>query len=123
MSYAEDILAASEMIAEFGATASLSVQGTATYNPATGTSSASTSPASVSAVLLPLDKGRRYQMESMASGDEQRLIMAAIDINGASVAAPKIGEEITFAGVKFLVVEVSPLAPDGTPIIHDCVVK
>jgi hypothetical protein len=124
MDYTESIVAAEQMLREFGATAKLTVSsGDPTYNVETATSTASTTQVMVSAVVFPLDKGRMAMMKSQVTGDDQQMLLAARDQSGVAVPVPRVSDVVEFASKRYTVVEVAPLAPAGDPILYDCVVR
>ena len=119
---------ATRMIADKGQTVTISGTSSATYNTATGATTATTYSATVKAVVLPLGSagrfGNRKDGSSLAVAGDQNMIVAAVDTSGAVLATPPVDSIITLAdGSKRTLVSVDALSPDGTSIIFDCLVR
>lgn len=90
----------------------------ATYDPATGSASATAYSGSASAVILPLNPYRAQVNSIISAGDEQMLLSAL-------VGRPPLGSVVTLAdGVtKYTLIAVEPLHPAGAELLWDCIVR
>lgn len=95
----------------------------ATYNPATGTTTPTSYSASTYAALLPLDKARKVDGTLVKAGDET-LLISALDNTDTAIGEPPVNSVVTLAdGSKLTIVAVDRLAPAGLIIMFDAVVR
>lgn len=114
---------ATRMLGEKGQAVTIAGTSSATYSPATGTSSQSAYSASTSAVLLPLDKARKVDGTLVKAGDET-LLISALGSNGQAIGEPPVNSVVTLAsGAKRVIVAIDVLAPAGLVIMFDAVVR
>jgi hypothetical protein len=110
---------AKAMIAESGQAMTLTYPANGSYDTATATVSAGTppAPASTSGVILPLSTGLKNMPGSTIGLDDQRLILPG------DITQPAIGTTVTVGTKSYVITQVAPLAPSGTPLIHDCIIR
>lgn len=118
MSYAETQERAADIIAEKGQAVTLSPHTAGSYDTATGGVTVTETPAvATTGVLLPLARGFAHRPDSnIRLGDLQLLLPG-------DIAAPVLGAQATIGGKPYTVIEVSPLAPGGTNLMYDCIVR
>lgn len=89
------------------------------YDPATGSSSTSTSTQTGKGVILPLSAGVKYLGGTNIPKGAKQCLLAGLGTDGVALALPHAGDKLTASGVDYTVSEVSPLEPAGMPIIFD----
>lgn len=112
---------ATRLIASKGQTVTLTSRTAGSYSPSTGAATVTTATQSVKAVILPLSQGvRKMSGADVPQGDVQCLL-AALTTAGATLTAPDVNDTVTDVNGRVLsIVEVAPLAPDGTTVLYDC---
>jgi hypothetical protein len=117
---------AAEMIERKGQTVSIVGTGSATYDPATGTTTPTTYSKTAKAVPgLPLSPFRKVNSTTIVEGDQQ-MLLAGLDTSGAALPQPPVNAVVTLAdgSTKRTLIAVDPLDPDGEgSIIYDCVIR
>lgn len=118
---------ASNLIAKFGKSITISREVSEAYNPATGViTGASTESQTIDAVVLPASGGKtqaldlRYKLGSM---EYQRL--GYFQVSGADlIFNPEPGHTVLIGGETWIVLGVTPLNPnDGSPIIYEVAIR
>ena len=105
-------LEAQAIIAEFGATATLT-RTTTTYSPTTG--NATGTPTNYSGVGVVFDREVRDRKDSTVRATEQVAYLSlAMD--------PAPGDELTVGGTKYRVVTSKPLRPATVTVLHEAVI-
>lgn len=109
------------LIAKKGKTVTLTSRTAGSYSPSTGAATVTTATQSVKAVILPLTQGvRKMSGADVPQGDVQCLLSPETTA-GVTLTGPDINDTVTDVNGRVLsVVEVAPLAPDGTTVLYDC---
>jgi len=114
--YADMAATASELLAEFGTTATLVRPAVGTYNPAAGT--ATSTPASHAGRGAMFEYAQRDIDGTVIRQGDMRVYLAA-DL----AVTPQTGDTLTIGGKTWKVMASRPLAPAGVTVIHDCQVR
>ena len=113
---------AADMIERNGQTVTLTRRASGTYNPATGTAAITTTTQAVKAVVLPLSAFRKGQ-GNIVEGDRQ-MLLSALKTDGTALTAPVVDDSVTLADTTVATITaVDPLAPAGTALFYDCIVR
>lgn len=125
--YTLDRADAADMLAEFGQAVTLTRITPGTYDPATGTSTPTTSTQAGKGVILPLGTMMRRAM--MANGDniiegDQELFLSALTATNGVLTVPHVNDTVTdSAGAVWTITAIDPLSPAGVAILFDCIVR
>lgn len=121
--YATDQLDAAAMLSEAGQSVTVTSKGAGSYSPATGAVSTSPSSQTAKAVIFDFSAGLRAVNGNIPSTD-RLCILSALTTAGAALTAPKVNDTVTDVnGATYNVQAVSPLAPDGLPIIYELTLR
>lgn len=114
---------ATRLLTAKGQTVTLTSRAAGSYNPATGAASVTTSTQAAKAVLLPKSGLRNQGNAEVPAGDVQCLL-SAMTTAGAVLTAPQVNDTVTDVNSRVLtVIEVAPLAPDGTAVMYDLTLR
>jgi hypothetical protein len=113
--YDELAATAREVIADFGAAASLS-QRVTVYNPATGAGTVATTTVAVTCVVF--DYERKFVDGTTILNGDKQCFMSVV-----AGAEPKAGDRLTWQGVSHAVVHVKKLAPAGISVLYELQVR
>jgi hypothetical protein len=114
MSFYTDLAStASQLIREFGASASLKTITQGAYDNATSKAVTTETTVGVSAVVFP-GAGYRYLDGSQVQEGDQYGFIAASGVN-----PPKVGDTITWSGAPLGVIKASVLAPAGINVLYE----
>lgn len=120
--YAIDRQEAADMIAEFGQAVTLTRIAAGTYDPATGTSTPTTSTQAGKGVILPLSAFRKGG-DNIIEGDQQ-LLLSALKADGSVLTVPHVDDTVTdSASVVWSLIAIDPLSPAGAAILYDCIAR
>lgn len=106
---------AARLIADKGQAVTLTRHSAGAYNTADSSVTLSDTQTATSGVVLPLSRGF-YHSGNIKTGDQQLLLPGTI-------TAPQIDDNVTVGGVAYTITEVAPLAPDGTALVFDCIIR
>lgn len=121
--YTIDRAEAADMIAEFGQAVTLTRIAAGTYDPATGTSTPSTSTQAGKGVILPLSPMKKAAGTNIPEGAQQ-LLLSALKADGSVLVVPHVDDNVTLAsGEVMQIIAVDPLTPAGVAVLYDCIVK
>lgn len=109
-------MSAATLIAAKGQPVTLTYHAAGAYDPATGSVANTDTTVATNGVVLPLSRGLKAMAGSTVAADAQQLLIPG------DVAQPAIGTTATIGGKDYLITEVAPLAPAGTPLIYDCTI-
>jgi hypothetical protein len=123
MTYAQDRIDAAASLAEDGMTVTVTYRTPGAYDPATGTTSISTSTATAKGVIFPFSVGLRKMAGTNIVEGDQQLILAALATDGSALTAPKVDDTVSANGKSYSIVDVAPLAPGGTDLIYTCTIR
>jgi hypothetical protein len=114
MSFYTDLAAtASQLIREYGASASLKTITQGTYDNATSKAGTADATVSVSAAVFPGAGYRYLDGSQVQEGDQYGLIAASV------VNPPKVGDTIAWNGAPLGVIKSSVLAPAGINVLYE----
>jgi hypothetical protein len=117
---------AAESIARKGQTVTIVGASSATYDPATGTTTSTAYSKTAKAVPgLPLSPFRKSGNSSIVEGDQQ-MLLAGLDTSGTALPQSPVNSVVTLADgtTKLTLIAVESLDPDGEgSIIYDCIVR
>lgn len=120
--YTIDRQEAADMIADFGQTVTLTRLTSGAYDPATGTSSVTSTTQTGKGVILPLSAFRK-SIGNIVDGDNQ-LLLSGLTSTGAVLTTPHVDDTVTDAsGNVWSLLAIDPLNPAGTAILYDCIVR
>jgi hypothetical protein len=111
--YTELAAEASQLIAEFGASASLKTITQGAYDNATSTATTTETTVAIKAVVFP-GAGYRYIDGSQVREGDQYGFVSAV-----GVSPPRVGDTITWQSVPLGVIKVSVLAPAGVNLLYE----
>jgi hypothetical protein len=117
MSYADTQVSAARIIASKGQAVTLTASTAGAYDPATGSVALTPSTVTTTGVVLPLSRGITHAAGTDIQVGDQQLLLPG------DIAQPAIGTKATIGGVDYTIIEVSPLSPGGTALLHDCVIR
>jgi hypothetical protein len=124
--YLQDARDTEAALAEDGAQITLSWSVPVVYDPATPNAPAA-APVSVTAYgcVFPYSSNRiGTQPDSLIRAGDRQLLLAALDINGATLSEPPPDAQVTLAdGSLWLVKNPQPLAPAGVPVMYDITIR
>jgi len=107
-----------QALAEAGAAATLTTPGAATYDPATGTASATPTDYSAFAVLLPAGSMKGAGLVFAQDVTQRAQAWALVAASGLA-ATPTPGCILTIAGTRYTVIGADTLRPNGsTAVLH-----
>jgi hypothetical protein len=113
MDYASLALTADDLIGEFGSTGTLTRVTPGDYDPDTATATpASTTTQSIKAVVI--DYEHKYVDGTLIKTGDKQCFVSAKDIT-----APAQGDRLTWFGIDYQLVSVTPLAPAGTVLFYE----
>jgi hypothetical protein len=113
MSFYSDLAAtASQLIREYGASASLKTITQGAYDNATSKALTTVTTVTVSAVVFPGAGYRYLDGSQVQEGDQYGFV--AVGVN-----PPKVGDTITWNGAPLGVIKVSVLAPAGINVLYE----
>lgn len=115
---------AASLISRKGQTVAIAGTASATYNPATGSTTPTSYSKSAKAVLLPMTPFKQWAGTEIKAGDEN-LLLAGLDTSGAALTEPPVNAIVTMAdSSKRTLVAIARLDPDGAgSILYDCAVR
>lgn len=95
------------------------------YNPATGSTSETTTTQTGVGAVFPYSPGLRNQPGSMIAENDQQLLLSTLGSTGAPLnPAPSVNDRVTLADGSVHTIEaVQTLAPAGIDIMHDCRIR
>lgn len=115
--YAVMALTADELIAEFGAAATLSRTVAGGYDPETGISAPeSVDVQNITAVCIDFD-AKFIDGSLIIRGDKQ------VFVSAQDVTPPAAGDKFTWQGAEYSVIAVTPLSPAGTVLLYELQVR
>ena len=115
--YTEIAAGALQALTEAGAAATLTTPGASTYDPATGTVSATPADFSCTAVLLPPGAMKGTGLVFAQDVTHRAQAWALLAASGLS-ATPTPGCKLLFAGTTCTVIGADTLRPAGVPVLH-----
>lgn len=113
---------AHDMIAAKGQTVTLTRIVSGAYNPATGTSTQTTSTQTGKGVILPLSAGLRHASGTTIPHGAKQCLLSGLNSAGTVLTAPVLDDKLTADGIDYTIAEISPLEPAGLAIIYDLTV-
>jgi len=117
-------LSANRVIASKGQSVTITRQASGSYDPATGSASITPSTQNAKGVILPFSTGLRKMAGSNIPATDKQCLISPIAVLGADLIAPMVDDTLTDAsGQVYKIVEVNPLAPDGTNVLFDLTVR
>ena len=117
-------LTANRLIAAKGQAVTLTRRAAGAYDPATGTAAITETTQTGKGVILPFGQGIRKRADSNVTATDRLCYLSALNASGAALTEPKVDDFLTDAGgVKYAVVEVSPLSPAGLDIMFELTVR
>jgi hypothetical protein len=113
-----------QTLASKGQTVTIAGTASATYDPATSTTTPTAYSATGAAVILPMNPYKAQANSEIVAGDEQ-MLLAAVQTNGAALTKPPLLSTVTLADgtTKFTLIAVDPLHPSGDELLWDCIVR
>jgi hypothetical protein len=108
---------AKALIAAKGQAMTLAYHGASAYDPSTATVTLTDTQVTTVGVVLPLSRGLKNMPGSTIGIDDQQLLLPG------DIAQPAIDTTVTVGSKNYVITQVSPLAPDGTALIYDCIVR
>lgn len=106
-----------DLFAAKGQAMTLTYHGAAAYDTASATVTLTDTSASTYGVILPLSRGLKNMPGSTIGLDDQQLFLPG------DVTQPAIGTTVTAGTKNYVITQVAPLAPDGTALMFDCVIR
>lgn len=117
MSFYEEMAASTaEILAEFGAAATLKRTATGAYDPATQTAAVTTTSQAVTAAVF--DYNQHYIDGSLIKTGDKQVYLSAV-----GVAVPLAGDVLTWQAGDYAVISVKPLAPAGISVLYEIQVR
>lgn len=123
MSYIGNRASADRLIEAKGQSVTITPRNAGTYNPSTGSVTPTGTSIAAKGVVLPLSRGIMHREGSNILVGDQQLLLSALDASGAAITEIRPDWHAGFGGTTYLIVEATPLAPDGTVILWDCVIR
>lgn len=114
--YARAQATATRLLTNFGADATLRKQVQGAYDPATGTTTVTTTDYTVKAALLNysrMDANNQNAEGTLVERDDRKIIIESF------AAVPDTDDLIIFGSVTYRVVSVKKVNPSGTVVIHE----
>jgi len=108
---------AKALIASKGQAMTLTYHGASAYDPATATVTLTDTQVATVGLILPLSKGLRNMPGSTIGVDDQQLLLPG------DIDQPAIDTTVTAGTKNYVITQVAPLAPAGTPLIYDCIIR
>jgi hypothetical protein len=68
-------------------------------------------------VVFPLSRGLKHMPRTNISIDDQQLLLPG------NIEQPPVDTTVTIGGKDFTIIEVAPLAPNGTAQVYDCMIR
>lgn len=113
---------AADLIEAKGQAVTITRRAAGAYDPATGSSTITTSTQAGHGVVLPLSAFRK-SVGNVVDGDQQ-LLLSGLNAAGTALTAPKVDDTVTLVDASVhAIVSIDPLGPAGTNIIYDCVIR
>lgn len=120
--YANSAATATRLLTKFGLATTHNSIAEGAYDPATGTVGTTTTAQSGISVLLEYstkEKGEFQQAGTAVDASTRKLLLS---VSGITVA-PKPADTVVFNSVTYTILQVATLAPGGTPVLYECMVK
>lgn len=117
MSYVDTQSRAARMIVEKGQTVTLSYPSSASYNTATSAATVTQTSVVTTGIVLPLSRGLKHMAGTDIAANDQQLLLPG------SIEQPPLNTKATIGGVDYIITEVAPLSPGGTPVLYDCIIR
>lgn len=114
--YSKTAASAVRLLAKFGAPATLKSQTPGAYNPGTGTAPVTTFSQSCTACVFDVDQ-KLIDGTNVLAGDKTAYVGVV------NVAAPVPGHVLTWQSKDYRAVKVNVLAPAGTPVLYELLVR
>lgn len=114
--YASTAVDAAELLAEFGATMTLTRITAGVYDPATGEVPQTTTTHTANGVKLDYEQ-RHIDGTNILQGDQR------VYLDPLIAAAPQTGDTLSVGTEVFTVVKSRPLAPAGVVVLHDVQIR
>lgn len=108
---------AASLIAEAGQLVTLTYHAAGTYDLATNAVTLTDTVVATTGVVLPLSRGLKNMPGSTIGIDDQRLLLPG------TIARPAIDTTATIGGKDYIITQVAPLNPAGTPLMFDCIIR
>lgn len=108
---------AKALIASKGQAMTLTYHGASAYDTSTGTVTLTDTQVATVGVILPLSVGLKNMASTTIGVDDQRLLLPG------DIAEPAIDTTVTVGAKSYVITQVAPLAPAGTTLIHDCIIR
>ena len=121
--YSDIARSTAAQLAAKGGDVTVTYRAAGAYNTATGASAITSSTATAKGVILPFNEGLRKLAGTTIALADQQLLLAALGTNGAALTAPKVDDTVTANGKVYSIIDVSPLAPDGTNLLFTCQIR
>lgn len=118
--YAKSQATALKLLTKFGTDCTVTKQTAGGYNPATGSSTITSTNYTVKGVLLnynSVERSENLSAGTLVEESDKKVILQQF----ASV--PDLNDLIVFDGVTYRIVNVKTLSPAGIDIIHECRVR
>lgn len=112
--YPKTAATAARLLKRFGASAVLKRTGAEAYDPATGTSTPTTTSLPTTAAVFAYDQ-KYIDGTLILHGDQQALCDPSVE--------PKQGDVLTWKGRDYTVIAVTPLAPAGVPVLFEAQIR
>jgi hypothetical protein len=122
MTAAQSRTTAARLITAKGQSLTLTRRAAGAYSPSTGAAITETTQ-TVKGVILPFSSGlRKMGNTNIVQGDVQ-LLLSALNTTGGVITAPVVDDRVTAGAKIYTLVDVAPLAPDGTDIFYECTLR
>lgn len=108
---------AKALLAAKGQTMTLTYHAASAYDTATATVTLTDTQVATVGVILPLSKGLRNMPGSTIGIDDQQILLPG------DIAEPAIDTTVTVGAKNYVITQVAPLAPAGSPLIYDCIIR
>jgi hypothetical protein len=120
--YANSAATATRLLTKFGRAMTHNSIAEGVYDPSTGTvTNVTTAQSGVGALLeySTKEKGEHQQAGTAIDASTRKLLLS---VSGITVA-PKPADTVVFNSVTYAVLQVATLAPGGTPVLYECMVR
>lgn len=88
-----------------------------TYDVATSTFTGNQTTVATTGVVLPLSRGLKHAPGTDIQEGDQQLLLPG------NITQPAVDTKAHINGNDYIITEVDPVAPNGTPVYFDCIVR
>ncbi|API58095.1 hypothetical protein BSL82_01275 [Tardibacter chloracetimidivorans] len=114
---------AAASIQDKGAAVTVTYRTAGAYDPATGTSAITTATEDGYGVVLPFSTGLRKMAGTNIQMGDMQLLLATLAADGEALTAPNVDDTVLIGSKTYTIIDIAPLAPDGTDLLYTCTIR